>query len=179
MPATRRGELAVDVEAVMREQHHQLRAALARFFDIGAHVLLADAERPFRHHPARIGDRRIGEGLAEHGDLHAALLEHLHRLENRLVPFGVAHVEREEREAERLDQLLDARLAIGEFPMAGHGVGLQQRHAVDHVLALAAIGAERALPGIAAVEQQHLVVPRSARTRLTTVASRSSPPMRP
>ena len=41
--------------------------------------------------------------------------------------------------------------------MAGHGVGLQQRHAVDHVLALAGVGAERALPGVAAVEQQHLV----------------------
>ena len=41
--------------------------------------------------------------------------------------------------------------------MAGHGVGLEQRHAVDHVLTLAAIGAERALPGVAAVEQQHFV----------------------
>ena len=42
--------------------------------------------------------------------------------------------------------------------MAGHGVGLQQRHAVDHVLAFAAVCAERALPGIAAVEEQDFVV---------------------
>ena len=42
--------------------------------------------------------------------------------------------------------------------MAGHGVRLQQRHAVDHVLTAARIGAERTLPGVAAIEQQHLAV---------------------
>jgi hypothetical protein len=41
--------------------------------------------------------------------------------------------------------------------MAGHGVGLQERHAVDHVLALAGVGPQRALPGVAAVEEEHLV----------------------
>ena len=37
--------------------------------------------------------------------------------------------------------------------------GLSKRHAVDHVLTLAAVRAERALPGIPAVEKQDLVVP--------------------
>ncbi len=49
--------------------------------------------------------------------------------------------------------------------MAGHGVGLQQLDAVGHVLALAGIGAERTLPGVATVEQQHLAVAFGAHLR--------------
>ena len=41
--------------------------------------------------------------------------------------------------------------------MAGHGVGLQQRHAVDHVLALAHQRGVAVLPSVAAVQEQHLV----------------------
>ena len=41
-----------------------------------------------------------------------------------------------------------------EFPMTGHGVGLQKRHAVDHVLALGEHGGVAVLPGVAAVEEQ-------------------------
>ena len=158
MPAHARGELAVDVEAVVREQHDELRALAPRLLDIGAHVVLADAERPGRDHPARIGDRRVGKRLPEHGDLHAALLEQLVGVEHRLLPFGVADVLREEREAETVGQFLHPVGAVGELPVAGHGVGLQQLEAVGHVLARGAVRAERALPGVAAVEQQHLVV---------------------
>ena len=152
-----RGELAVDVEAVVRQEHDELRAFLAHLLDIGAHVVLANAERPVRHHPARIGDRRIRERLAEHGDLHAAALEHLVRLEHRLLPVVVADIECEERKVLRLDQLLHPVFAIGEFPVAGHRVGLQELHAVGHVLALGLQRAERTLPGVAAIEQQHAV----------------------
>src|SRR5262245_23884880 len=42
--------------------------------------------------------------------------------------------------------------------MAGHGVGLEQCHAVDHVLSPARIGSERALPGVTAIEKQNLVI---------------------
>ena len=42
--------------------------------------------------------------------------------------------------------------------MAGHRVRLQQPETVGHVLALGAVRTERTLPGIAAVEQQHLVI---------------------
>ena len=41
--------------------------------------------------------------------------------------------------------------------MAGHRVGLEQPHAIRHVRPERAVRAERALPGVAAVEQQHLV----------------------
>ena len=46
--------------------------------------------------------------------------------------------------------------------MAGHGVGLQQRHAVDHVLALGDQGRVAVLPGVAAVEEQGAVRARGA-----------------
>src|SRR5262245_65495364 len=42
--------------------------------------------------------------------------------------------------------------------MAGHGVRLEQGHAVDHVAASTCIGSERALPGVAAIEKQNLGV---------------------
>ena len=42
--------------------------------------------------------------------------------------------------------------------MAGHGVGPQQLHAVDDILALGAVGAERTLQGVAAVEQKNAVL---------------------
>jgi hypothetical protein len=42
--------------------------------------------------------------------------------------------------------------------MAGHGVGLQQRHAVHYVLAASGIRAKRTLPGVTAIEKKNLVV---------------------
>ncbi len=153
-----RGELAVDVEAVVRQQHHELRALPARLADARAHLLLADAKTPFRDHPARIGDRRVGKGLAEDRDACPGLVENLVGGKHRLLPFGVANVERQERIAELFRQLLHPLLAVGELPMARHGVGLQQLDAVDHVLALGAQRAERALPRVAAVEKQHAVL---------------------
>ena len=87
-----RSELAVQVEAVMREQHDELRAVSAHGLDLFAQIVFADAEAPVRDHPARIGDRGIGQGLADHGDLHAAALEHGGRLEHRVLPFIVADI---------------------------------------------------------------------------------------
>ena len=150
-----RGQLAVDVEAVVRQQHDQRRAVLARLVDIDLDIVLANAEGPIRDHPARIGDRRIGQRLSDHGDAHAAALDHRHGIEGGLVPLGVADVLREERKAELADQLLDPIGAEGELPVPDHGVRLQQRHAVDHVLTLADQGRVAVLPGIAAVEEHH------------------------
>src|SRR4029077_325981 len=143
---------------VVRKQYNKLRTGLPRLFNIGAHIILADTERPFRHQPARIGDRRIGKGLPEYRDPQPAFLEQLHRLERRTNPFGIANVVSQKRIVERLDQLFHPRFAIGEFPMAGHGVRLEQRHAIDHVLAFAAVRAERSLPGIATIEEKDLLV---------------------
>ena len=151
-------QLAVDVEAVMRQQDDELRAFRAHRVDIGLNLLLADAERPVGHHPARIGDRRVGEGLADHGDLDPAALEDAIGLEDRLVPFGVADIAAEEGIGKSLDQFLDALRAIGELPMAGHGVRRQRVHDLDHVHAAGLQRGIAALPGVAAVEEQHPVL---------------------
>ncbi len=42
----------------------------------------------------------------------------------RILELAVADVLGQEREAELVDDLLDARLAERELPVAGHGVGL-------------------------------------------------------
>ena len=39
-----RGQLAVDVEAVVRKQYDELRARFARLVDLRPHVVLANAE---------------------------------------------------------------------------------------------------------------------------------------
>ena len=64
----------------------------------------------------------------------------------------------EERISEILNDLVYAIGAEGELPVADHGVGLQQLHAVDHVLAVGLQRGIGALPGVAAIEEQHLVV---------------------
>ena len=79
-------------------------------------------------------------------------------LEDRLLPFIVADVLRQERERRLVGDLLDALGAVGEFPMADHGVDLQRRHDVDHVLGFGLQRGPASLPGVAAIQQQHLVV---------------------
>ena len=56
-----------------------------------------------------------------------------------------------------LDDFLHALGAERELPMPDHGVGLEQRHAVDHVLALALQRRVAVLPGVAAVEEHDAV----------------------
>src|SRR5947209_1727777 len=105
-----------------------------------------------------MGDRGEREGLAEHGDFDTSLFEHAIGLEDRLVPIGVADIEREEGIAECVDQLLHPSLAISEFPMSGHGVRSEQLQAVNHVLTLGPVGSERALPSVPAIEQQNTIL---------------------
>ena len=155
------GELGVDVEAVVGEQHHHLRALRARLGHRSAHAPLADAERPVGDHPARVGDRRVGEGLADHRDGDAAALEQARGVEHRLGEVGVAHVAGEERQARRArtvhvaEQLGDAAGAQRELPMAGGRLHAQRLQHADHVGALGRERRERALQRVAAVEQQH------------------------
>ena len=157
MPLTRRGELAVDVEAVVREQHDQLRAVLARLLDVELEIVLANAERPVRDHPARIGDRRIGQRLADDGDLDAAALDHRHGSNAGSFHSVSRTFCARNGNASCLDQLLDPLGAERELPVPDHGVRLEQRHAVDHVLALADERRVAVLPGVAAVEERDAV----------------------
>ena len=152
-----RGELAIDVETVVGQEHDQTGAVPARLLDIRTQVILANAERPARDHPARVGDRRVGKGLPDHRNARAGTFDHGHRLEHRLVPFGVANVLSDERKSELAGDLHHAVATEGELPVSDHGVGSQQRHAFDHVLALAEQRRIAVLPCVAAVEQHHPV----------------------
>ncbi len=84
--------LVVDVEAVVGKQHHEIRALAARFLHLLSGVHPRAGRSPFREHPARIGDGRVGIGLPDDGDRHAALLKHLPRLEDLVLEFRVADV---------------------------------------------------------------------------------------
>ena len=68
--------------------------------------------------------------------------------------LGQEDVLRQELALEALEIAAQRLLAIGEFPMAGHRVDAEQVGGVDHVGALHDVGKARALPEIAAVEQQ-------------------------
>ena len=151
-------QLAIDIEAVVREQHDDLRALGARLVDLLLHVFFADSEFPFREHPARVGNCGARQRLSDHGNLRAAFLEHFAWLEHRLLPFVVAHVLRKEGERRLVGDFLDAIRAIGEFPVTDHGVDLKGRHDVDHVLRLGLQRSPTSLPGVAAIEQQHFVL---------------------
>jgi hypothetical protein len=63
--------------------------------------------------------------------------------------------------------LLDARLAVGRFPVQGHHIDAERLAGVDHVLGVGPQRRAGALPGVAAVEQQR--AGRLAFMRLTSV----------
>src|SRR5690349_14643935 len=121
-----------------------------------------------------MGDRNVGKGLSDHRDLVPADVLDRRRLEHaaggriegaRTVECGLfreKHVLRKEFALEARKILAQRGLAIGEFPMAGHGLDAKQIRGLDHVGAARRVGKARALPGIAAVEQKTTRWPRVA-----------------
>ena len=159
-----RRHLDVHVHAVVRQQDHDLGAFLAAFVHLFLHFFVADAERPVGEGETVVGDRRVGEGLTDNGNLDLVHLADDIRLEHAfLAEAGVEHVLRQELDLALevlVDDFLDARIAVGEFPVPGHHVDTEQFARVHHVLAVGPERGRRALPGIAAVEQQR--TPRAA-----------------
>ena len=152
-----RGHLEIDVHAVVRQQHDGLGALGARLVDRLLHRLFLDAEIPFGNEVARVGDRRVGKRLADDRDRHAVHPAHRVRREHRIAEVGGLDVLRDELDPPLeivVDDLLDALRAQGEFPVPGHQVDAEQFLRLDHVLALGPQRRRRALPGVAAVEQQ-------------------------
>ena len=124
----RRGDLLVDVKAVMREQDDNLGTCLTRGVDIRLNLVGTNAEGPALDHMARIGNRRIGKMLADNSDIYPAALEEGGALEDLLVPFGIEHIAAKEGVSHLLDQLFHPVLAKGEFPVTDHGIRFQQFH---------------------------------------------------
>ena len=152
------GQLAINIKSFVRQQHHDRGARRARVIDLFLQVLFADPEFPVREHPARIGDRGARQRLADHGNPDPAAFKNLAAIEHRLLPFIVANVLRQERERRGVGDLLDPIGAVGELPMADHGFDFQCRQDVEHVLGLGLQRGPAALPAVAAIQQQHLVV---------------------
>ncbi len=106
---------------------------------------------------ARIRDRRIGKRLADHRDRHAVHLPDRVRREHRVAEIGGLDVLREEFDFALevpVDDLFYTLGAEREFPVPGHDVHAKQLLRVHHVLAIGPQRGGRALPGVAAVEQQ-------------------------
>ena len=68
--------------------------------------------------------------------------------------LGQEDVLRQEFALEAFEIGAQRLFAIGEFPMAGHGLDAEQVCGIDHVSALQRVGEAGALPEVAAVEQQ-------------------------
>ena len=152
-----RSELEVDVHAVVREEDDDLRALRARGLDVLLERLLLDAEGPLRHEVARVGDRRVGERLADDRHRDAVDLVRDPRREHRVAEVLGLDVLRDELDpaGELLRHgLLHALGAVGEFPVRGHHVDAERELRGDHVRAPRPQREARALPGVAAVEEQ-------------------------
>ena len=133
-------------------------APLARAsFTTILHIVVLDAEAPVRNHVARVGDRRVGECLADDRDRNAVDLLDDVGLEHRVAEIVGLDVLRDEIHLALevvVHDLLDPLCAQREFPVAGHDIDAQQLAGIDHVLALGPQCSGGALPGIAAIEQQ-------------------------
>ena len=161
------GELEIDIHAVVRQQQHRVGLlGSAQTIDQGLQFLFANAEGPVRRETFWMRDRNVRKRLTDHRDtitadfLDRSGLEHptrggierLGAVEGGL--FGQEDILRQELALEALEVAAQRILAIGEFPVPGHGFNAEQVRGLDHVGAAERIGEPRALPGIAAIEQQ-------------------------
>jgi hypothetical protein len=151
-----RGELEIDVHAVVGKQHHDLRALRPGRVDVLLQFLFLDPHRPIGNEVARVRDGRVRERLPDDRHRHAVDGAGGRRLEHRVAEVGGLHVLRQELDPAELllDRLLDALLAVGELPVAGHEVDAEVLLGLDHVGALRPQRESGALPGVAAVEKQ-------------------------
>src|SRR3954466_12738009 len=160
-------ELEIDVHAVMRQQDDRIDlVGAAQAVDMLLEFFLPDAEGPVRREPFGMRDRHVREGLADDRDAMAAeLLDHggLEHAPRRLVEGGGVvecrflaqeNVLRQKLALEAREIVAQRLLAVGEFPMPGHRLDTEQVCGLDHVAALHDVGESRALPEVAAVNEQ-------------------------
>ena len=151
------GQLQIHIHTVVAEQNHRLRALPFGRIDLLLQLGLLNAEGPVWHLPARISNRRVGEGLPNDGHLGAIHFFDHERLEDRVFKVFCFDVLRHKIDLASkvfFNDLLDALLAIGEFPMRRHHVDAQQLASIDHVLCIRPQAGGAALPSVATIEQQ-------------------------
>src|SRR6185436_20811774 len=88
-------------------------------------LILPDAEGDVGHELPRMGDRRVGKGLANDADAHAADLAQRVGPEEAIAPARLGHVLGDEVTGEAppplaiAEQLAHALEAVGELPVRG------------------------------------------------------------
>ncbi len=151
------GHFQVHIHAVMRQHNDHLCTLGARFIDNVLHVFFLDAEAPVWNHVARIGDRRVREGLAHNRDRDAVdLLDHV-RLEYLVAEIAGFYILCQEVQLALeviVDDVTDPLGTQSEFPVAGHYINTQQFARIDHVLALCPQRCSGTLPCVTTVKQQ-------------------------
>ena len=152
------GHLEVHIHAVVRQHHDHLRTLSPGLVDELLHALVTDTEGPIRHHPARVSDRGVGEGLADDGHLHAVDLLHHIGLEHLIAEVIGYHILGNELHTGPLevtvDNFLHASRAISHLPVRRHHIHAQGDTGIDHVLRVRPQRGSRTLPGITPVHQQ-------------------------
>ncbi len=147
-------QFQIDIHAVVRQQHDDLRAGGARLVDLALQFALADAEFPLLDEAARMGDRRVGERLPDDRGRHAVDFAQRARLEHAVFEITCPNVLREKFDSAGqflVDCLAYPLRAISELPVRGHDVDTEQLAGFDHVGAAGPQCGRRALPTVAAV----------------------------
>lgn len=159
MPRTREASFQVDVHAVVRQQHDHPGALAARFVHPLLQPRFLDAEGPVRREIGRMRDGRVRKRLADDGDRHAVQFAQHVGVEHRVAEVGGLDVLGDEGDLVSevvVDHVAHALGAVGQLPVRRHDVHAEQERGVDHVLAARPQRGGRALPGVAAVEQQRV-----------------------
>ena len=158
-PTHARGELQVDIHAVVRQQHDHLGALAARLVNHLLQPLFLNAERPVGREIGRMRDGRVRKRLPDDGHRHAVQLAQHIRVEYRITKVCRLDVLRDKGDLVLevvIDHVAHAVCAVGHLPVRGHDIHAQREGGVDHVLAVRPQRGGGALPGVAAVEQQRI-----------------------
>ena len=151
------GHLEVDIHPVVTEQDNDVGALGTHLVDHLLHVVFLDAEAPVGHQIARVGDWRVGKGLANDGARNAIDFPHDIRLEHRVAKvIGLDVLGNEVNLALKVlfNDFLHAFHSEREFPVTRHHIHAEQFCSVHHVLSVGPEGRTGPLPCVAAVQQQ-------------------------
>ena len=97
-------QFLVNVKAVMRQQHNNFCPVCARLVNIVLNFIRAYAKRPAFNQMAGVGDRRIGEMLANHRNLNPASLKIGDAVKDTFFPFCIKTVTAQKRVAHFINQ---------------------------------------------------------------------------
>ena len=160
------GQLEVDGQTVVREQHDQVDVlVVSQLVDERLDSVLADAEGEVGHEAPGMGHRRVRERLADDSHTDTANLSDRVRVEDAIAPACDRDVVRDEVAGEEspplavAEELAHPLEAVDELPVRREDVDPELVGDAHHVLTAAPEGGRRTLEGVAAVEDQRTAGP--------------------